>query len=401
MSSRLIDPAEVLAGGYNRSSLHVGPAAPVVDRGEGARLVLSDGRKVIDANGNFTVLVHGNAHPTITAAATEALSQGACFGLPTRYEVQHASRLVARFDRPLQVRYTNTGTEAVMLAVRLARAVTGRSRIVIHAGAYHGLADAVLPASGSHGLHGLTPGVLGDTTVARFDDEASLLRTLAEDPPAAVLLDLMPNKAGLVPIASDTVRAIRDITLSTGTVMVVDEVVSLRAAVGGLQSVYGVAPDFTTVGKIIGGGLPIGALLGTPALMERLDPRRTDSLEAGGTFTANPVSLAAGIASLDLLDHAAITRLNGFGERLRTELAAPLDRWGWGVKGGHSLARLMPVTGIDPERSLALWWAALDRGTLLMPTGTLALSTAMDSSVLDHLVTSLAEAVAAVESGRH
>lgn len=389
----------VLPGGYGRSTLAVGPWSPIAVRGEGYRLWDDRGAELIDANNNFTTLIHGHAEPTVTEQASRALADGASFGLPHASEVDHAQRLVARFPGLDQVRYANSGTEAVMTAVRVARAHTGRDLIVVTEGAYHGLADAVLPSGGLRSLRGLGAGGLGDTLVLPIADADALAAALDEHGPriAAVLLDLLPNRAGLEPVSDEVVAAVERARARFGTLLIVDEVVSFRLGWSGLAAARGVRPDLVTVGKLIGGGLPVGAVVGRAEVMSALDPFNARGIEHGGTMTANPVTMAAGIAALDRFDAAAVERLNGLGDRLRAALADAVQADGWTVRGSGSLVRPFPPEGTPAkQQQLALWWAAYERGVLMTPNALLALSTPMDEAVIGQLTDRVADAVRAV-----
>jgi len=389
----------VLPGGYGRSTLAVGPSSPIAVRGEGYRLWDDRGAELIDANNNFTTLIHGHAEPTVTEQASRALAAGASFGLPHASEVDHARRLVERSPGLDQVRYANSGSEAVMTAVRVARAHTGRDLIVVTDGAYHGLADAVLPSGGPRSLHGLGAGGLGDTLVLPIADPEALAAALDEHGPriAAVLLDLLPNRAGLVPVSDEVVAAVERARARFGTLLIVDEVVSFRLGWSGLAAARGVRPDLVTVGKLIGGGLPVGAIVGRAEVMAALDPFNAHGIEHGGTMTANPVTMAAGIAALDRFDAAAVDRLNALGDTLRTALADAVQRDGWTVRGTGSLVRPFPSPGAPAkQQQLALWWAAYERGVLMTPNALLALSTPMDEAVIGRLTDRVADAVHAV-----
>lgn len=389
----------VLPGGYGRSTLAVGPSSPNAVRGAGYRLWDDRGAELIDANNNFTTLIHGHADPTITEQASRALADGASFGLPHASEVDHAQRLVARFAGLDQVRYANSGTEAVMTAVRVARAYTGRDLIVVTDGAYHGLADAVLPSGGRRSIRGLGAGGLGDTLVLPIADPAALAAALDEHGPriAAVLLDLLPNRAGLMPVSDEVVAAVERARARFGTLLIVDEVVSFRLGWSGLAAARGVRPDLVTVGKLIGGGLPVGAVVGRAEVMSALDPFNERGIEHGGTMTANPVTMAAGIAALDRFDAAAVERLNALGDGLRTALADAVAADGWTVRGTGSLVRPFPPDGVPvKQQQLALWWAAYERGVLMTPNALLALSTPMDDAVTGQLTDRVADAVHAV-----
>lgn len=416
MSSRALDagapfPGDIprgprghplLPGGLGRSTFALGAPAPVLVRGEGARAWDERGHELIDLNANFTALVHGHAHPRIVAAAERAMRDGASFGLPTRGELRHAETLLARLPQLDQVRYANSGTEAVMTALRVARAHTGRDAVAFVQRAYHGTADAALVPGGERAQRGVPASVLRDTLLLAVNDVDALARTVAAEHRrlAAIVVDLLLNRAGLIALTPAYVAAVQELCERHRIVLVVDEVVSFRLALGGLASEYGLVPDLLTLGKLIGGGFPVGAVAGRAEVMAELDPRGPRGLEHGGTFSGNPVTTAAGRVSLELLDGPAITALNARSERARLALTERVEAAGWEVRGRGSLLRPFPRhPGADIAASqLALWWAAYERGVLLAPNALAAVPTVLDETDLDDVVERLADAVSAVPS---
>jgi len=371
-----------LPGGSTRATIFTPPAPPYAVRGAGCLLVDADGHEVIDLQGNQTALVHGHAHPEIVAAVAEAAANGSSVGLPTPAEIELAARLVERIPCVERVRFANSGTEAVMHALRVARAFTGRSKILRFEGAYHGTYDDVL----ADPARGVPPGVRDWVVTVPFGDEAAFCSAIAEHGPelACVLVDLMPNRLGLVPAAPAFVELLRSETEARGVLLVVDEVITFRLATGGLHTGYGLEPDLVVLGKVIGGGLPVGAYGGREDVMAVADPRSEDGLQIGGTFTGNPTTMRAGTVALDLLDAAAIERINGLGDRLRAEL----QRLGLRVTGRGSLLR---VEGPDP---LELWWRLYRAGVLIARGGLAAVSTPMDEQTVDTIVERFAAALA-------
>jgi glutamate-1-semialdehyde 2,1-aminomutase len=369
---------ERLPGGNSRSTVFVAPHPPYAERGEGCHVVDADGRRVIDLQNNYTSLVHGHAHPAIVAAATAAVADGPSFGLPTRHEIALAELLAERVALGERWRFANSGTEAVMLALRLARAVTGRDAILRFEGCYHGSHEAVLSA----GAPGVPEGVSRDVVTVPIDDEAALRAALDAhgDRLACVLFDAMPNRAGLRPAAPELVALLRSETARRGILLVQDEVLTFRVAYGGLQSLYGLEPDITALGKIIGGGFPVGAVGGRAEIMDALDPRREDALSHGGTFSANPVTLRAGLAAMELLTAPEIDRINALGDRLREALAGG----GWEVTGRGSLLR------IHVEDPAALWWELYGEGVLIAANGLACVSTPMDDEVVETAIEAFA-----------
>jgi glutamate-1-semialdehyde 2,1-aminomutase len=363
-----------LPGGGSRSTLFVAPHPPYARRGAGWRLWDVDGNELIDLHGNYASLVHGHAFAPAVRAAGEALAEGSAFGLPTASEIELAECLAGRLAGVEQWRFAGSGTEAVMMAVRAARAATGRAGVLRFEGCYHGSWDTVVqpgargvPAAAQHGVLSLPVG-----------DEHAFDEALQEhgERLACVLLDLMPNRAGLRPADPAFVALVREQTARRGIVLIVDEVITFRLAVGGMQETYGICGDLVVLGKLVGGGLPIGAIGGRADLMSLFDPSRSDAVAHGGTFSANPVSMRAGRAALVALDADAIARINGLGEQLREGLRAR----GYRVAGRGSLLK---VQARDP---VELWWRLYDEGVLIAPGGLLCISTPMDEVLIERVL---------------
>ncbi|HEX5192140.1 MAG TPA: aminotransferase class III-fold pyridoxal phosphate-dependent enzyme [Solirubrobacteraceae bacterium] len=358
----------VLPGGITRSTLYVPPHPPYAARGEGCIVTDVTGHQVIDANNNYTSLLHGHAHPRITAAATAAARRGASIGLPTESEVRMAEELRARTGIE-RWRFCNSGSEAVMMALRGARRATGRETIVRFEGSYHGTYDDVVDTSA--GIRR----TLADTVIVLPQRDPAAFSDAMDghgDEVAAVLIDLMPNRAGLIGADPSFVELVRERTRHHGALMIVDEVITFRLAHGGLTSRYGVSPDLMTLGKVIGGGFPVGAVGGTEAALEAFSPGSHRGISWGGTFSANPVSMDAGLVALSMFDRPAIDELNAAGDSLRQTIA----NRGIAVNGSGSLLRLLLD---DPAED---WWHLYRNGLLVGTNGLLALSTAMVDDVL-------------------
>ena len=241
--------------------------------------------------------------------------------------------------------------------------------------------------------------MLGDIVTLPINDPQTLADTLTAAPErfAALVLDFLPNRAGLIPLTPDYVARAVALCREHGILLIADEVISLRLRLRGLAADYGVVPDLVVLGKLIGGGHPVGAVAGPAAVMGELDPSTEHGLEHGGTFSANPVTMEAGLATLELLDEPAIDRLNALGDDARMALAAKVAPLGWEVRGTGSMIRLDPAALPDPPAlARALWWEAYDRGVLLVPNGLATLSTPMDEGVVTVAVERVAAAVAAV-----
>jgi glutamate-1-semialdehyde 2,1-aminomutase len=297
--------------------------------GSGAELIDADGNRFIDYVCSWGPLILGHAHPDVVEAVTAAARRGTSFGAPTEGEVELAREVVARVPSAEMVRLTSSGTEAVMTALRLARAVTGRDKVLKFAGAYHGHADGLLAEAGS-GLatHGIpaSPGVTGaqaaDTAVVRWNDEEALEAALdsAGAELAAVIAEPVPANMGVVPPRDGFLGRVRERCTECGAILVLDEVITgFRVGRGGAQEQFALEPDLTVLGKVLGGGLPLAAVAGPRSLMENLSPVG-DTYQAG-TLSGNPLATAAGLATLRALEPSAYDRLAQTTRRLADGLA--------------------------------------------------------------------------------
>ncbi len=368
-------------GGSSRTTLASVAPQRYALRGEGARLIDVDGHRLIDLHCDYSALVHGNAFAPVVAAARAALEAGSAFGLPTPAEVALADLLAERIGWAERWRFTGSGSEAVMAAVRAARASSGRAKLVRFEGSYHGGWDA-LARAGERGV----PGPVSEQaiTLAAGDGEG-LERLLAREAQdiACVLLDPMPNRAGLQPIAPALARRIRELTRAHGVALIVDEVITFRLGMGGLHERHGIEGDLIVLGKLIGGGLPVGAIGGRAEWMDVFDPSGAQAVPLAGTFAANPVSMSAGVAAVRALDPAAIERIATLGEQLRGGLAA----LGCVATGAGSLCKLR-----SPEPK-ALWWALYEQGVLIAADGLMAVSTAIDEDTIASALDGFARAM--------
>jgi len=396
---------------------------PVVASARGDTVVDADGREYLDLVGSWGPLVLGHGHPRVREAVHAAVERGATFGATCEAEIELAERVLARYPFADRVRFTSSGTEAVMSALRLARGATGRDRIVKFEGCYHGHADPLLVKGGS-GLATLgvpsSAGVPAATTalteVVPLDDEDAVDALFAAkgDEIAAVVLEPLPANAGLLVQRPAFLRHLREVTTRHGALLVFDEVISgLRIAPGGMVETSGVGPDLVTLGKVVGGGMPVGAYLGPATLMDHVAP--LGPVYQAGTLSGNPVAMAAGIATLDELAQSGVyARLDVLGARLSAGLQAALDRH----EVPASVVRVgsilwLSLQGGEPPRAYhaigpegAALYARLhprllERGVWMAPSAyeVAFVSLAHDDDGLERAVCALDEALEAARAG--
>jgi glutamate-1-semialdehyde 2,1-aminomutase len=317
-----------MPGANTRTVLHYDPFPVTMVRGEGARLWDLDGHCYRDFLGEYTAGLYGHSEPAILAAIREALQGGLVLGGPNIYEGRLAELLCGRFPALRQIRFCNSGTEANMMCLVLARAVTGRSAIMAFSGGYHG---GLLSFRGG----GSPINAPFETVIGRYNDTDGARRLIADNAGrlAAVIVEPVMGGGGALPGDPDFLRALREETARHGVLLVFDEVMTSRLAPGGMHGKLGITPDLVALGKYLGGGVGFGAFGGRDDLMARLDPRRPDALTHSGTYNNNVLTMAAGIAGLEkVLTPAAVARLNDDGDRLRERLQAAGDARGLPVQ---------------------------------------------------------------------
>ncbi len=301
----------------------IGREHPIfIERGEGFELIDVDGHRYIDWVCSWGPLILGHAHPAVVEAVRDAAEAGTSFGAPTEAEVELAAEIRARMRSVEMVRMVNSGTEATMSAIRLARAATGRERVVKFAGAYHGHVDGLLAESGSglatQGLPaspGVTAAQAAETVVVPWNDRDAVAAAVAEHEPAAILAEPVPANMGVVPPEAGFLEFLREQADESGALLVFDEVITgFRVSGGGAQEHYEVWPDLTIMGKVLGGGLPAAAYGGRRGLMARVAP--AGDVYQAGTLSGNPLAVAAGLATLRQLDAGAYERLRELTNRL-------------------------------------------------------------------------------------
>lgn len=348
----------VLPGGNSRQSVFREPYPIYIRSAKGAVVTDVDGIERTDFLNNFTSLIHGHAHRDVIEAVAAQLPLGTCYAGPTEAEVLLAELICDRLPSAERVRFANSGTEAVMMAIKAARAYTGRAKIAKCEGAYHGtydyaeVSEGVGPDAWSAGdpaaiatALGTPEGVLGDVVVMPFNDPVAAERILTPeaDRLAAIVIDPLPNRCGLTPASQKFLTFLRNFADRHAIVLIYDEVISFRIGFNGAQGVFGVLPDLTALGKIIGGGFPVGAIAGREQIMSVFDPRASAvALPHAGTFNANPVTMVAGLTAMRLLDEKCMAKLNALGEKARDSFRAAMADAGvpGQVTGSGSLFRL-------------------------------------------------------------
>jgi glutamate-1-semialdehyde 2,1-aminomutase len=394
----------LLPGGVGRGSLNISlddGRVPYAVAASGYTLRDELGTELIDINNNMTVNLHGHAHPAIVQAVQDRFAEGMIsLGIGNAFELELTGLLLDRVTWADRVRFANSGTEAVMTAVRIARAATGRSKILAFSPGYHGLGDSLLPAMGDYGLRGLSEGTAADTLRIPPGDLDALEAAFAShgEEIAAFVVDLCAVRTGFTPMTPEFVARARELTSSAGALLIVDEVVNFRNAYHGQHTLYGLTPDLLTLGKIIGGGFPVGAVLGGAETMRMLDPGDPAHIEHGGTFTANPITMSAGAAAMRMFDEAAVARLNGLCERLESNVAEAARTAGWAFCRNGSAFRLLAADAAADDRpglQHALYRTSYARGLLASASGLCALSTVMDEAVIDAVSERLIEAALA------
>jgi len=374
-SASLMAQAEgLLPGGVDspvRAFRSVGGVPRVIERGAGAHVWDVDGNELIDYVGSWGPLILGHADPHVVSAIQDAASRGTSFGAPCVGELELAREIVAAMPSIERLRFVSSGTEAAMSALRVARGFTGRERIVKMEGGYHGHSDALLVRAGSGATSlpasaGVTHGAARDTLVAPYNDLEAATHLLAGGDVAALIVEPVAANMGVVPPKSGYLEGLREATARHGTLLIFDEVISgFRVARGGAQARYGIRPDLTVLGKIIGGGMPVGAYGGRAEIMDLLAP--DGPVYQAGTLSGNPLALAAGLATVRQLAPALYARLEELGSRLESGLARVAAEQRVAVRIAR-VASLLTVFFDDDSRFARFFHQILDAGVMLPPS---------------------------------
>ena len=420
---------KVLPGGISRNTIYRKPHPDYAIRGEGSRVTDIDGKTRIDFANNMASLIHGHAFPAVVEAVSKQLANGTAFTMATEAELRFAQHICSRNDGFDKIRFMNSGTEAVMAGIKAARAITGRPKIAKSEGAYHGTYDYAEVSQkskpenwGSEAnpqsvpvVEGTPVNALNDVVIIPFNDVERTIEILDRHASelSCVLIDPLPHRVGLIPATTEFMSAIRKWTRENGALFLLDEVITFRMGFSGAQEWFDVQPDLTAMGKIIGGGFPVGGLAGKDEYMSVLDPTK-DKLPFpfSGTFSANPITMTAGRVAMELFDKAAVEKLNKLGEYARQKISSMIESSGVEacVTGAGSMFRvhLKPEPPKeyrsayqDKEEAAKIAFLInymYDNGCMMINTCSAALSTVLTETDIDQMVETLAAGFEALQS---
>ena len=416
-SAALYERAQaVMPGGCSRNTILRKPHPVYAAKGEGCYVTDIEGVRRIDFANNVASLIHGHAHPEIVAGVKKQLDFGSAFSVGTEIEVDYAEQLVARNPNFERLRFVNSGTEAVMSCLKAARAFTGRPKIAKVEGSYHGLYDyaevsqTAKPAnwgdlnapSSVPVAHGTPASALDDVVVIPFNDPERAIAILDahKDSIAGVMVDLLPHRIGVIPASTEFVQTLRNWATENDALLIFDEVITFRTDFSGAQQAYDVSPDLTALGKMIGGGFPVGAIAGRAEVLEVMNPLKGPAkFPHYGTFSANPITLTAGSIAMSLFDQPAVAKLNALADKAREGIAeaikvadVPACVTGRGSMFRIHLKENAPTSYRDafvgPEEQAcvsALLNHFFDNGLIMVETCSGLLSTPMSQKEIDHL----------------
>ncbi|CAB1058637.1 Glutamate-1-semialdehyde 2,1-aminomutase (EC [Olavius sp. associated proteobacterium Delta 1] len=410
-----------LPGGDTRSATYFSPYPVYMERGRGCYLYDADGNQYLDMLGNYTSLIHGHAQPAIVEAIREQADNGTVFGAVGAIQYRHAEHLCNRIPSMDMIRYCNSGTEATLFVIRAARAFTGRDGIIKIDGGYHGGHDLAevnnVPDIATDGpprasVHaGVPASVLQDVQVVPFNELTAVATILEKDADriAAIILEPVLGAGGVILPQDGYLAGLRELADRFKILLIFDEVITLRLSTGGMQKLTGVMPDLTSLGKIIGGGLPAGAFGGRADIMAIFDPAHPRAITHSGTFNAANMVMAAGLCALTALDQPAIDRINSLGERLKKGFHNAFQETGVRglVSGIGSLNQVHwcddpPQNARDAARALAgagelpglLHLELMNRGIYSAKRGMFVISTPMTGEEIDKTVAAFAGTLA-------
>ncbi len=412
----------VLPGGDSRAATYYSPYPTYIAKGNGCFVEDEDGMTYLDFSGNYTSLIHGHAHAPTIKAAQEQMAKGTVMGSPTVIMYEHARMLCDRVPGLETVRYCNSGTEATLFAMRAARAFTGKDFIIKIEGGYHGthdyaevsftpdLQNSTWPAARLES-RGVPASILNDITAIPFNDLHAFELALEQNAGrvAAIIIEPMLGAAGQIPALPGYLQGIREIADRHQVLVIFDEVATFRLSLGGIQAIENVTPDLTTFGKIIGGGFPVGAFGGRKDIMSIFDPMNPNGISHSGTYNANDVTLAAGMATLACYDQSAIDHVNRLGDQLRDGFIQAFKEMG--IRGQASgLGSLVDIHWTDQplitardasaafkaagQLPMLLHLEMLNRGIFAPRRGQYCISTPMTGQHVDGTVLQFAETLA-------
>jgi glutamate-1-semialdehyde 2,1-aminomutase len=390
-----------LPGGSSRTTVYSAPYPPYASSGAGLLVTDVDGNVYRDFLGNYTSLILGHAHPAVVAAVEAQVRRGSAFAAPTEVEIELAEELRRRVPSIERLRFTSSGTEATMFAIRAARAFTGRQLVARFDRSYHGTHDQV--QAGTPGVVDALAGLILDLPWGDLDGVERTIGGRSREL-AAIIVEPVQGAGGVRAPEPGFLEGLRSLCDEAGALLIFDEIISFRIAPGGAQEVYGVRPDLTTLGKIIAGGYPLAAFGGREDVLEIFDARRERAVSHGGTFNGNPVAAGAGLATLRELTPDVYERINGLGDRLTARLAARIeaDRLDARVVNVGSLfqvyrrhpgAAFAPGAGQPSELYLGL----LVAGVLMAPRGMGAIPTVATAADVDELADTIGHVLARVD----
>ena len=421
------EACKYMPGGDTRTATFFLPFPNFIKYGDGAYMYDEDGFKLLDFQNNYTSLIHGHAHPETVEAVREQIAKGSAYTAPFEKQIELSKILTERFPSVDMIRYTNSGTEANMHALRIARAYTGKAKIIKTEGGYHGTTDVfeasvdpnikkagtldqikVIPES-----RGVSENALKDVLVVPFNDIERTRKMIEEHhrETACIIIEPIMGSAGQITPDLEYLKFLREITEQYHIVLIFDEVVTGRLSLGGAQKFYGVTPDLTTMGKIIGGGTPVGAFGGKQEIMQMYDPREKKMYHSG-TFNGNAVTMAAGLATMKAYNQEAVDYVNGLGTLFKEGVLKIYDKLGLNMKisGAGSIYNILftdkevknyrDVASAHEELNKVLYMSLLTKGVFDAERGMFCMSTAMTKEDirfgLDTLETSLREMLPAI-----
>jgi glutamate-1-semialdehyde 2,1-aminomutase len=386
-----------LPGGNTRTTVYYPPFPQYFDHGQGCRVTDVDGNERLDLINNYTSLILGHSHPKVVEAVRRQAGRGVGAAAPSEYEIALAEEIKRRLPSVELLRFTNSGTEATQLAIRAARAFTGRDVLAKFEGGYHGSHDY---AAANPAALGIPAGVSRSVITLPFNNREAVARALEVRGAqvAAVIVEPVVGSGGILIPRSGFLEFLREITRQLGILLIFDEVIAFRLSYHGAQGYFGVTPDLTALGKIIGGGLPAGAFGGRADILAQFDPRQPDFIRHGGTFNANPMTMVAGLATLTEMQPEQYTRLEGLAARLKQELCDLFGEHGVAAQV-NQIGSLFNIhfadTPVDTYQAVQagnrallqyLYVAALDHGVAFTGRGMGCLSTPMGEAEVDEFV---------------